>query len=553
MIVVCTTCQARFKVADDKIGPRGAKVRCSKCQNVFVVHREPGAMPAEGLATAPPPAARPPAAAPRAIELDLEAGQRPGARPNGFLADPFGRQPASAQNVGAIDPFGAADPFAAPGAPTAPPTDPFASSAPADADPYSAADPFAAPAPGASGATLGTVDPFIATLSPPPPASSLPTSAVTDLSDLLAGGASAPRFDAGAAVFPTRTPPPEPSGILETGFDFDTGSVAGPDLAMETPAHPVRAPAPPEPQPDLALNERTPTNGIAATAMPGFGDFAGVDPFGQQPVGAGAGGPSGLETAAPSGGRDYEGAFGAPTPPPVFAPPVAATTRASEVASAPVPRLAAPGAEPSEAERAADAPRHWPSRLRSLAINAVSLVALLAVALAFLALSRGQHASDGGLFRPAAVLGAIRADQAPFAAERLSSGLYERSDAPPVLFVAGAAVSHDRAAVPGLRVRVEVVRKGAVLARGEVRAGAVPTPEELHGTRDAVGIAAAIQRHAAGVPRAVNPGDAVPFLVAISDFPPDVAGAGLRITVEPIAAEPPPGPAPTPDGGAAAP
>ncbi len=52
MIVICTKCQAKFRVADEKIGPRGAKVRCSKCQTVFVVRPEP---PAE---VAPAPASR---------------------------------------------------------------------------------------------------------------------------------------------------------------------------------------------------------------------------------------------------------------------------------------------------------------------------------------------------------------------------------------------------------------------------------------------------------------------------------------------------------------
>ena len=40
MIVTCTKCQAKFRVADEKIGPRGAKVRCSKCQTVFLVRPE---------------------------------------------------------------------------------------------------------------------------------------------------------------------------------------------------------------------------------------------------------------------------------------------------------------------------------------------------------------------------------------------------------------------------------------------------------------------------------------------------------------------------------
>ena len=40
MIITCTSCQTRFRVADDRIGPKGARVRCSRCQALFVVRRE---------------------------------------------------------------------------------------------------------------------------------------------------------------------------------------------------------------------------------------------------------------------------------------------------------------------------------------------------------------------------------------------------------------------------------------------------------------------------------------------------------------------------------
>ena len=40
MIVQCTSCRARFRVADDKVPPdRGVKVRCTKCSTVFKVTR----------------------------------------------------------------------------------------------------------------------------------------------------------------------------------------------------------------------------------------------------------------------------------------------------------------------------------------------------------------------------------------------------------------------------------------------------------------------------------------------------------------------------------
>ena len=96
MIVVCTSCQAKFRIPDEKVGPKGAKVRCSKCKTVFVVKREPAA---------PSPAAPP------------DAGPFAAAAPSPVEADPF---------AAATDPF-------APGAssqPLAPPQgDPFAEAA----------------------------------------------------------------------------------------------------------------------------------------------------------------------------------------------------------------------------------------------------------------------------------------------------------------------------------------------------------------------------------------------------------------------------------------
>ncbi|MFC1654214.1 DUF3426 domain-containing protein [Myxococcota bacterium] len=40
MIVECSQCQTKFKIADEKITPRGVKVRCSKCKHMFVVKPE---------------------------------------------------------------------------------------------------------------------------------------------------------------------------------------------------------------------------------------------------------------------------------------------------------------------------------------------------------------------------------------------------------------------------------------------------------------------------------------------------------------------------------
>lgn len=60
MVIQCSHCQTRFKLADDKLKPEGTKVRCSKCREIFTVfppEAEPSAAPPpEPEVTAPAPA-----------------------------------------------------------------------------------------------------------------------------------------------------------------------------------------------------------------------------------------------------------------------------------------------------------------------------------------------------------------------------------------------------------------------------------------------------------------------------------------------------------------
>jgi predicted Zn finger-like uncharacterized protein len=136
MIVTCASCQTRFRIPDEKIGPRGARVRCSRCQALFLVRRDdaPAAPPAAAAPATPPGA---PAPGTAALELELTgdpfALRTPRARPP---ADPFAGAPP--------------DPFAA-----APPVDPFAATAaaapfpgtPLPFGPPPAGDPFGAGTP----------------------------------------------------------------------------------------------------------------------------------------------------------------------------------------------------------------------------------------------------------------------------------------------------------------------------------------------------------------------------------------------------------------------
>jgi predicted Zn finger-like uncharacterized protein len=528
MIVVCSTCQARFKVADEKIGPRGSKVRCSKCQTVFIVHKELGVMPVEPAAPAAPPPPPPAPGLAGGIDLDLEGTPGRGVRPNGMVANPFGASPdpfaAAAPPPPSVtmppDPFGAGvDPFAAAApAPPAPPPAPVA-------DPFGNADPFAAAAQAAPSA-FGQVDPFVAAVAPKP--GGLPTSAVTDLSDLLGPTAKAaaapPPLPAPPPPEPDPMPGPDPSGLLDAGY-FDAGASS---TATASPAE--------EHSSGLALTERTPPP-APVPAMPGMGDFAGADPFGEPP-----------EETEPPGATAFDSATDDAFAEATAAPPIPPPQRAAPLAApAPPPTPEAePTLGPAAGEPTLKAPRP-PSRVRAAIVNALSLAALLAVALGFFALSRGDRA--GGVLHG----GTGPADAAPFTATGVHTGLYERLDAAPLLFVSGTAVSNGPAAVAALRVRVEVLRGEAVVARGEARAGAVPTVEELSSARDAAALTAVSERSGAAAPAEVKPGASLPFLVAIADYPPDVAGARVRVSVEPFEPKPAAPPAPPPGEAGTAP
>lgn len=72
MVIVCEKCQARFRLADEKVSEKGVKVRCSKCQHTFIVKRpkaeaeEPLPQPPgrEAAKPPPPPSEQPPSPGP---------------------------------------------------------------------------------------------------------------------------------------------------------------------------------------------------------------------------------------------------------------------------------------------------------------------------------------------------------------------------------------------------------------------------------------------------------------------------------------------------------
>jgi predicted Zn finger-like uncharacterized protein len=487
MIVVCTGCSAKFRVADEKVGPRGARLRCSKCQTVFIVQRPleppPAFSPAATadpflVAAAPPPPPPPPRAMPpplprRATTLDARAAFEVDLEPH------LGSSPAPA------------DPFAGF------PPEPFgeALSPPAPVVPTS--DPFADPAGGAE--------------EPPPPTP--PPAAASSLLDLDPFAPSAPAALGPEVDFsgPARARVALPSDLGGSG-----------SLSLEEATTPparrlARSPASePEPMPVLGAAE----DPFASTAPldPGL---SALDEGMLAPV------------TAPAG----EATHGVPAPWPVAGPetplqldPFGAAAVASDPLAVDEPsrRTVAPPAPEALATGRPVAGQAF--RIREVLVSAMALAALLLLSLAILVVWRGGLAPADAL-RPSAILAALspRPPAGTLLASDVTSGLYERARGAPLLFVRGRVVSTSPVALERVRVVVEVVRDGALLARGEVPVGAVPGPEALFDAADAGAVERALAEAAPPDAGRLAANGSAPFLIAFAEYPANLGGASLRV------------------------
>jgi hypothetical protein len=314
---------------------------------------------------------------------------------------------------------------------------------------------------------------------------------VTDLSDLVGGGAPAVGPRAADSLF---------------------GSMQGEGLSLEERTTP----------PPLPAHGRGDLFGSFESYGGGLGADPGDSPFGSLDLGAAGAGP-GPELALPAGGSGAA----------LFEP---STAPASVQPPPPRPAPARPPVPPPEAE--ADLPervrRRRGAAARSVAVNAVSLAVLLLVALALAVVLRGDAPLAARSLRPAALLGALgRGPAGPVVTRDVTNGLFERARGAPLLFVRGQVLSRGAGNLPAVRVRVEVVRDGTVLAQGETLAGALPTPEELWTANDEGALDALAASLRARAARPVKPGQPVPFLVAIADYPADLSGVSLRVTTAP--------------------
>jgi len=444
MIVACSACSARFRVADEKVGPRGARIRCTRCGHTFAVSPPRTPVPAAPIAPPEPPAT---ASEPTGT----------GGWPTGIL-EVTGAGAADIRTPSAASLEG--DPFAV-----------FAGTTGAAAlDPNPKGPPLHAPA------AVEAEDPgFLGSLS------------VTDLSALERTGAV----------------PIAPLGTLEPGF-YTSGSLS---LEERTPAGmPVREGAPRWDEPEATNAVETGPDGfqevdLAAGSVRPDPDFDSLD-------------------SEPTPAAPLQRVESRDVPPPAVA----------QVAEPPAPdgEPASTGAAQAPATSPASAqPKPRAPRLRVLAMNVLSLAALLVVTAGILVWWRGE--GIGSLLRwpGAAPRGDVEVGQ-------VSSGEYEGSRGHPVVFVRGV-VRATRAPVEGpVAVRVELVRAGVTLGAATGLAGAMPSPEQLGAVASAEDLDRLRAELLAHAPVRLEPGTDLPFLIVLPR--PDGDVGAIKFRVEPVPA-----------------
>ncbi|NRD50242.1 hypothetical protein HRD50_37570 [Corallococcus exiguus] len=183
--------------------------------------------------------------------------------------------------------------------------------------------------------------------------------------------------------------------------------------------------------------------------------------------------------------------------------------------------------------------RRMPGRARKLTGLVLNLTIATALVVALGALGT-MYLRDGKVdpstLSPDRLRTLVMPASRPFIASDVSNGLYETRDGRMLFVVRGEAENRTGAAA-AVRVRAALFDGDQRVRSTEGLAGALATPEELHAVTTREAATALRQRmDAASLP--VPPGGKVPFLVLFQEFPADLTGLRLEVTLEPIPSEP---------------
>jgi hypothetical protein len=295
-----------------------------------------------------------------------------------------------------------------------------------------------------------------------------------------------------------------------------------------TGAMSIAPPLPPEQalavEDGLSLEDRTPTATALRESAARWGD-----PEASQAIEVG-----------PDGFQEVDLASGAEPPDPEFDALAGEQTAEVPVPRAPVARpaaqeLAPEGTPPAKAEPGAplaevtagptSAVHLKPARARALAMNVLSLAALLLVTLGIVLWWRGDGIG--------AVLRWPRAGHVDLDVGGITSGVYEGSHGQSVIFVRGVVrATHEPVEGP-VTVRVVLERGGAPLGAVTANAGAVPSAEELAEVTSPEGLTALRQQVDSRAPLRIVPGSDLPFLAVLPLPDGDVGTIHFRVETLP--------------------
>lgn len=344
---------------------------------------------------------------------------------------------------------------------------------------------------------------------------------------------------------PPPAPKPAPTSRSGSGFapvsTSRSGSALPPVPTSRSGASLAPVPAPPSaprprPQPapapslgETSLEQETVTRQTLPTQpaveIPEDPGFDGPGDFSAPPADAGLG-----ELSQGSARAALFDMPAAPAPEPME-PSSAPTSPEVETTPAPPPEAIAPAAEPAEAppqERSFGSRYRTLSMVVNVAIAAVLLLVVTVTGMVFL----NEGKLEASSFTPSR-LGALFFSRPDLVAVDLSNGLYETSGGRPVFYVRGEVKNRGAGPVRA-RVRAEILDGETLVRTGDAWAWAAPTPAELSQIRVAEDVERLNQR--ADTAKAVDPGGRAPFVIAFYEYPSDLRGFRVRVTVTPAEA-----------------
>ncbi|QSQ23820.1 zinc-ribbon domain-containing protein [Pyxidicoccus parkwayensis] len=517
-----------------------------------------------------PGASAPPTSA-GAFDL-LPSPKAPGGAPPGLSAAPRGPA-ASAPAGGAFDllPSPKAPAPVPPGAPGLPASHAADALRRAAAPPTSAPTGAAAmgpmrPAPAAAPASFEGEDPFgsididdatvtdIRPTSPAPPVGEDPFGSI-DVEESTVTAVHAPPPQAAPALAPARAPAKAAGPASSAPLPPPPGEdpFASIDLGGPSSAAPAARPA--APVPPAAQSGRAPASSAPADS---FDLTADADPFGEhagmQPTDTGRAALLGTPPPASDGFNDLSaptdagtGSLLADIPPVEEAQEFSVTLGKigvhgavevlpdlGSVPAAPAVTVARPTARPEDVGIPQSRP---PSRARKVTALIANLVVAAVLVVAFAAVGRvylREGRVDLSVLSPDSLRTLIVPSARPLVALDVTNALYDTKSGRPLFIVRGEAENRSGAATR-IRVRAALFDGSQRVRSAEALAGTLPTPEELYaiGNLDA---ATALSQRLDAAATAVAPGAKVPFLVVFQEYPADLGGFRLEVTLEPVPA-----------------